>query len=168
MVFAWLSAKQPAAVAQLVGGVRLVGSSKPCLVLVSEIGAFPVSQEPYRSTHDLRDENRPAFNVLTLAEWAWGAEVTKQFEKPHVYYLGSYQGCGCGFGGLDDEGQTCLRELSTYLARATANTGALELWSCWAGEEGAERLSERAIVPDTLLEPGFCFEEQEYLRVMSR
>lgn len=112
------------------------------------------------------DKDRPAFHVCTLPEW--GTKVTKQFKESHVYFLGSYQWCGCGFHGSSDQGRTSLVELRDYLAAAVANSRTVELWSCWAGAEDAEQLSEGVIVPNKILDPGFSFEEQQYLACFRR
>lgn len=113
------------------------------------------------------NEKLPRFNVLTLADWKWGSEVTKQFTKKNVYYLGSYQCCGCGFGDSSEQGQQCLRDLRDYLCAATAQSGIVEMWSCWTGAEGAEREEKFVITPDDILDPEFRFGEQEYYVVYS-
>jgi hypothetical protein len=113
------------------------------------------------------NENDPRFNVRSLAEWGWGQEVTKQFKRKIVYYVGSYQNCGCGFGDSSEQGLQCLRDLRDYLCAATAKCGIVEMWSCWTGAEGAERVEKIVIIPDDILDPGFRFGEQEYYLVCS-
>lgn len=104
-------------------------------------------------------QGQPRFNVRTLAEWNTGFEVVRHFTKPTVYYLGSYQGCGCGFGDPSPEGRQSLLELRNYLAAAIKYSKTLELYSCWAGNEGSDKVHEEVIEIDAILEPGFRFEE---------
>ena len=52
------------------------------------------------------DETRPSFHVRELVER--DEPVRRQFSKPHVYYVGSHEGCGCGFqygqyAGFEDD-----------------------------------------------------------------
>jgi hypothetical protein len=112
------------------------------------------------------NESSPAFNVCALEDWGWGPEVRKQFTKRFVYYLGSYQRCGCGFGDLSENGKLCLQHLHDYLAVAT-NGRSVEMYSCWAGDESGEQLNRSQITGDGVLEPGFVFEEQQFLEVRS-
>src|SRR5579862_3212367 len=41
------------------------------------------------------DKDHPRFHVTGLTER--DEPVRKHFSKPFVYYVGSHQGCGCGF-----------------------------------------------------------------------
>jgi|SRR5262249_51285600 len=113
------------------------------------------------------DENKPAFHVCPLADCGMGGEVTAQFSKSNVYFVGSYQWCGCGFADTSEQGMQSLRGLRDFLYAAAANSGVVEMWSCWTGAEGAERLEKIVIRPDDVLEPGFHFGEQEYFLVYS-
>lgn len=81
------------------------------------------------------------------------------FSKPHVYDLDSVGGCACGFGygpydleNLSDPAvpaeikdsevadyetrRASVRRLQVYLRSAT-QTGAVEVYSCWIGDEEA-------------------------------
>jgi hypothetical protein len=42
------------------------------------------------------DAQAPAFHVKALG--SRDDPVRARFSKPHVYYVGSHEGCGCGFG----------------------------------------------------------------------
>lgn len=76
--------------------------------------------------------------------------VRVHFTKPHVYHLGAYDGCSCGFsyglGGNDEEAsRESVRQLGTFLADAVARTGSLELYACWDGDQ-VEPATERTTV----------------------
>ena len=85
----------------------------------------------------------PAFHVKNIDE---GIEkVRGQFRLPFVYYLGSHEGCGCGFNRgsaspsephqVEAVRQT-LAALTRYLQEAVSQVGTIELYTCWNGEEG--------------------------------
>lgn len=110
--------------------------------------------------------------------------------KSHVYYVGSYQGCGCGFAyddtpsdsrGImrlfrrrselvksvneeDMKRRRSVQELVTYLADNINRAGVIELYSCWAGDESSNPEQVSAITIAELT-PGskFSFEEKHLL-----
>jgi hypothetical protein len=124
---------------------------------------YIASDEPL-PTIPWRDEE-PAFNVCTLEEWGAGRAVLRHFHKLHMYYVGSYQGCGCGFQGNFEPAVGQRRELRDYLTRAIAQSGAIELYSCWAGEEGAEPEERAFIRVEAIADPDFSFEERVLLEI---
>ncbi len=92
--------------------------------------------------------------------------VARQFSKNHIYYVGSYQGCGCGF--TYDRNRDCsllppeVREFALhddenrrrsvdgligYLRDNLPLAGEIELYSCWDGNEAgtAAQVSELTI-----------------------
>lgn len=78
--------------------------------------------------------------------------VRAHFTKPHVYFLGSHTGCGCGFAygeGVEDdvEGRASVRRLGEYLADALERAGPLELYACWDGDEGEPEAARAVISP---------------------
>ena len=94
------------------------------------------------------DEQRPSFNVTELSEDE--AAVRGRFSKPHVYYLGAYTGCSCGFT-VDEDGEEADAERSVVdlvaYVRDAAGEGTVELFTCWDGdylEPAARRLELRA------------------------
>lgn len=102
------------------------------------------------------------------------APVRVQFVQPYVYYVGSHQGCGCGFRSpqlelegfelvaevlpllsalLDDERSDFLdeqrsRELLSALVRSALCEGDVEVFSCWAGDEGKAPTVAKDVSPD--------------------
>ena len=73
--------------------------------------------------------------------------IRSRFTKPHVYYVGSHLGCGCGFfyesslGPEDDEKvvatevKRSLEELKGYLRESLVRSQELELYVSWEGEK---------------------------------
>jgi hypothetical protein len=97
-------------------------------------------------------EYQPIY-VDELSEYNSG--IKKQFTKKYSYYIGSYQGCGCGFSygqyNIDNEevdeslielfnteeekGKKSVRELFNYISNSLENVSEIELYSCWSGNE---------------------------------
>lgn len=81
--------------------------------------------------------------------------VRAQFSKPFVYSLGAHEGCSCGFSyGVGDEdsdaaGRESVRRLGEYLVTAVDRLGSVEIYACWADEEG-EHAETREFVTTTM------------------
>ena len=108
----------------------------------------------------------PSFNVTELSEQE--APVRGRFSKPHVYYLGAYTGCSCGFtpdeDGEEEDAARSLRDLVAYVRRA-AGEGTVELFACWDGdylEPAARRLE---LAADDLADPERWFDELVFATV---
>ena len=108
-------------------------------------------------------EARPSFNVTELEPDE--TRVRGRFSKRHVYYLGAYTGCSCGFTPDDEaEEDASLRsreDLVRYVTEALAASGGatLELFTCWDDdylEPAARRLE---IGPEELRDPDLWFDE---------
>jgi hypothetical protein len=84
---------------------------------------------------------QPDFHV-TAATKSRHQLAHQHFSKPHLYLVGSDQGCGCGFDVTDpDEPSERDREairqlqlLADYLAAATSRRE-VELLACWLDDE---------------------------------
>jgi hypothetical protein len=112
-------------------------------------------------------EEEPAFNVRTLEEWGAGQGVLRNLRKPHVYYVGSDQGCSCGFQGRFAQAVDQRRKLRDYLARAVAHSGTIELYSCWVGDEGTEPEETAAISVEAIADPEFVLGERLLFEIAS-
>jgi hypothetical protein len=111
----------------------------------------------------------------------YDAVVVKHFTLPVVTYVGSDQGCGCGFrhkllradGRAFDEvyvannegTQRNHAELAAFLREHLGGEPFVELYGCWSGNEKEVARFDDEIDADELEEPGFCFREQGYYRV---
>lgn len=79
----------------------------------------------------------PSFNVRPLRR---NRAVRRRLQMPHLYEIGAYTGCGCGFlGEEDDEDEAVARRVSRAALRRyvedAASTGRVELLVCWIGDE---------------------------------
>ncbi len=122
------------------------------------------------------DEQCPAFHVRRIR--ASESVVRKHFTKPHIYYAGAHEGCGCGFSygllrlnGMEEDpatlaaGQESVRHLSAYLSEATANLGSIELYACDSEDAEAPPESRATIRPSEIGGEYFCFEVNEFFLV---
>lgn len=115
------------------------------------------------------DDAEPSFHVSLDDDDA--AKVAPHFTKPIVHYVGSDNGCGCGFRQehdcmSDDPEQIASKSdnqcrLRDYVAACLADEGSIELYSCWSGDESLPREHARAISIDDLLSGDFAFLERQ-------
>ncbi len=117
------------------------------------------------------NEESPEFNVTPVRE---GEQlVTNQFNKSNVAYVGSYQGCSCGFVIEPDdspweEDELCersVRQLGDYI-EALLPFGTVELYACWGGDEGTEPESRIDVTIDHFRGSKFSFEEKQFITVV--
>lgn len=110
-------------------------------------------------------QEKPSFYVeeLTSAE----ESVKTQFETPHIYYLGSHEGCGCGFfktgQGWDilglDQAQDNYAQLASYLKKAQSPDSRNQIYVCWQGDENTEPEFRKQVDLQQLIEKSFEFKE---------
>jgi hypothetical protein len=86
------------------------------------------------------DEKSPKFYVSSADSDI--EQARKQFTKKFLYYLGSHEGCSCGFTYSDSYEKAdkskridSLQRLKGYLKDAIVLNGSIELFACWSGEE---------------------------------
>lgn len=100
--------------------------------------------------------------------------VRQHFTARNVYYVHSHQGCGCGFvygrfaGVEDDPAELALAErsrteLANYLAVASSDGTAIQLYSCWGGDENEPPTRHARITSSEL--SSRLLEEREFLEV---
>lgn len=104
--------------------------------------------------------------------------VRPRFTRPHVAYLGSDDGCGCGFRRdpswvpVMEDGTASLsqqrnhRQLHDYLAALLADQPSVELFGCWSGDEGLPEETCRTASVTEITDPGFWFAERERVVVV--
>lgn len=119
------------------------------------------------------DKDIPNFNVKELDENS--KTVRKQFSKSYVYYLGSHQGCGCGFSygqyDYDDQkeeenaARESVRRLSEYLSQVLETAGTLEIYSCWDGDQEDEPKFQKSMTPKDIGGDAFWFQERQFTKV---
>ena len=71
------------------------------------------------------------------------AVVRRQMDMPHVAYVGSHEGCGCGFlyepEACPEDGPAVLKslgQLADYVERQAAQGSRIQLYAAWDGEQG--------------------------------
>lgn len=123
----------------------------------------PLPLIPYR-------ENAPTFNVTDLTEHE--RSVLQHLALPYVRQAGSHTCCGCGFNEgrehpevYDDPAveRADALESSSQLAHYVREHRVEHIYSCWSGDEGEPRESDRRITPDILTAEDFFFRERELL-----
>lgn len=125
------------------------------------------SEVPLRTWQ--RDLVNPGFHVTEVS--SNDEAVKRHFSKPHVYYAGAFEGCGCGFQERPEEeinrdrlaaADACRADIERYVREALTLQRSVEIYACSSGNEAAPPATTRAI--DT---PSFPdgFEEGEFLVV---
>jgi hypothetical protein len=108
--------------------------------------------------------NKPAFHVIPLPESM--RAVRKLLPYPHVYYIGSHEGCSCAFN-YEQEFKSVL-ELRDYLRKALAVTDEIEGFSCRPGQEQLNVKHSVTISPSGVALPEFFFQDGQRLVFRSR
>jgi len=103
--------------------------------------------------------------------------VAQWFSQPFVYYVGAYEGCGCGFNygryPIENESdqeqyaasRQSVQQLAAYLAQALEQAAELELFVCWDGDQGQAPHTRAVLTPADLGGEVFGFEPQSFIRV---
>ena len=93
------------------------------------------------------DNSAPAFYTSQIDEH--DSAIKSQFSLSNIVYLGSHEGCGCGFFN-DEEPQDQAISCSTlaeYLTRARSSGAAVEVFLCWEGGQGNPASSRIRLSP---------------------
>jgi hypothetical protein len=110
------------------------------------------------------DPKKPAFHVISLSESM--RAVRKLLPYPHVYYVGSHEGCSCAFN-YEHEFKSVL-ELRDYLRKALAVADEIEGFSCRPGQEPLNVKHSVTISPSGVALPEFFFQDGQRLVFRSR
>jgi hypothetical protein len=110
------------------------------------------------------DPKKPAFHVINLPESM--RAVRKLLPYPHVYYVGSHEGCSCAFN-YEHEFKSVL-ELRDYLRKALAVADEIEGFSCRPGQEQLNVKHSVTISPSGVALPEFFFQDGQRLVFRSR
>ena len=100
-----------------------------------------------------------------------GKVVCRLFSLPYVYYVGSHEGCGCGFLKDGEVGEELELHQANYWAlvkcikEAQSRGANIELYACWEGDQSLEPVAVEAFTPSTLGEPEFQFSERHFINV---
>ena len=112
-------------------------------------------------------ESAHGFCTLPLSDYE--ICVTSQFSLPNALYLGSHQGCGCGFMSDDSDGveESMLRRktmacLADYLNAALQKGGRLEMYFCWEGDQGSQPVGRKHLTVSAFKGSEFPLGEKEF------
>lgn len=98
--------------------------------------------------------------------------VKKQFCLSHVSYVGSNEGCGCGFfkDGLDGEELELALENYYSLAHCVSalklKGGKVALFACWEGDQGTIPKTKEKLSVYELTSKEFEFKERAYYDIV--
>lgn len=127
------------------------------------------------------DETKGQFLVKNLEDRE--RVVTQHFSKPYVYYVGSYEGCSCGFFSTTwlitedeedreayEESVASLQAFAAYLDTALENQDSIELFVTWYGHESWEPNQTLTLSAQDLAQPSleFQLEEQDFVIVQRK
>jgi hypothetical protein len=99
------------------------------------------------------------------------------FSKQFIYYVGSHEGCGCGFRQdgfwlqVDEEIKKRAenhKNLFEYLSGCLEDENTIEIYACWAGSENESPQSKRTISVQEIVRDDFYFEEDEFIVVENK
>jgi len=141
------------------------------------------------SDHPLReipwDEAHPAFYVTSELDPS-EEPVRPRFTKPFVYYVGSHQNCGCGFGydTMEEEREAYANDPQMWAQAVRENTlcresvsklreyllevvesGPVEAYSVWSGDEGYPPAERLEVTPSHFGGEVFTLKERQLLLV---
>jgi len=110
------------------------------------------------------DPENPTFHVIPLSDE--DEVVRKVLPGPHVYYVGSHEGCSCAFN-YEHEIKSAL-ELRDYLRKALTVTDEIEGFSCRPGHADLKVKHSVVISPSGVALPEFFLEDGQRLVFRSR
>jgi hypothetical protein len=118
------------------------------------------------------DDAHPTFNTQALSENEY--PVKEQFSLQNVIYLGSHQGCGCGFMSTEESEskekaarEKTVQSLSSYLDFALQNGARLEMFLCWEGDQAEVPVAKKSVTTNDFLKPAFPLAEKEFANVVT-
>ena len=113
------------------------------------------------------------FSVEELDET--NEKVKENFSHPYVYYVGSYQGCGCGFAdcvitGDDDVDPTEYDFRASIRSRQLLHDYLKEnridsLYGCWSGDESVAAENKTDLNLEKILDVEFGFDERTFYTI---
>ena len=116
------------------------------------------------------NEKQPKFNVISISSRE--GKVKKQFKYTNVVYIGSHEGCGCGFfkeGEIGEELkqiQANYDALAYYLTSQQFKGAQFEMFSCWEGDQGTVPEFNEKLSLKELVSLEFEFKEKAYYEIV--
>ena len=118
------------------------------------------------------NEAAPCFYVKPSDDTA--ENVRRHFKGTNVYYVGSWQGCGCGLvyepepDDSDDEAINTRNDremFARYLDEQLMNVPVIELFTCLDGDQHEPARTRSVISPADIREGRFDYEEGSYAEI---
>lgn len=119
------------------------------------------------------DDDAPGFFVL---ETVPDDPARRRFPWPHVYFVGSAEGCGCGFAygpqvtrdaAADARARADVAALRRWVAAAAAQ-GPVQLYPCRDGDQALPERERTAMTPEQLGGDAFDLPERVLLELGGR
>jgi hypothetical protein len=123
-------------------------------------------------------------HVYTKALTEYNSPVRAHFTLPHAVYVGSDQGCGCGFrnsSGFEGWPDDCIicdpdedpaatqpnhESLVNLLRQYFRGEPFVELYGCWEGDFARPEKARLVVTPADITNQGFHFLQLGFCRVM--
>ena len=111
-------------------------------------------------------EDAPCLWVKRIRESEEQGELKWNSHAQFVYYIGGYQGCGCGWSPFrewdepEEHAQKQADRLSLVQLLQELSDRSSWMVICWEGDQGTELLEPKAIRLDEIKDVGFEFEEK--------
>jgi len=110
------------------------------------------------------DPDKPAFHVVSLPDDR--AAIRKVLRQPHIYYVGSHEGCSCAFNYEHDFKPAI--ELRDYLRKVLTVNKEIEGFACRPDQESFDVKHFVTVSPMGVALPEFFFQEGQRLIFQSR
>lgn len=85
------------------------------------------------------DSVNPAFYVMLEEDEKFAAGVRRHLSQKYLCFAVGASGCGCDFWSSAEE----RKHLASYLTSERKQNKQIDVYICWAGAEGKERLQEQ-------------------------
>ena len=121
-------------------------------------------------TQNKWDETNPQLFVETVSNGYDRNALKWPHNEHNVYYLGGYQGCGCGWAAVeewdDDFDKEAKQKDRISLANLLRTIEQESSWlvACWEGDQGSELSSPKTISVNEISNPSFELTELQQYR----
>lgn len=121
-------------------------------------------------------ESNPSFHVTAIGDTE-AAAVAGKLQQKYRVYIGSRDGCGCGFRTLEEaqyssqptEERDTTKDhaaLAAYLAALPPSETPIQIFGCWSGDENLPVVHTRNFRLSDIIDPEFGFQEREILTLI--
>lgn len=125
------------------------------------------------------DEKNPAFYVAELQDSGETA-VKQHFTQPNIYYIGSDEGCGCGFSIYEDPDlvndveeielmkvrRTNVKKFCDLVDYILTKSNQCEVFLCWDGDQAVNPDTTQTVTPDVFRNGDWVEDEPTMYKVI--